>query len=191
MARLKTCKLCNQKILPGEEFVPYKDKFSAHLTCWNVHMKALANNKQKQLEEKAEDKKLNNTRKRTKVVRDGVTEEEYKDKVKLYEYIKLLIDEAEVPINIQLIIGNYTEQYNYTFIGIYNTLKYLNEIKEKNLTGNIVGIVPYYYDEAEKYYKEIEDLEKANKDKDINSMYKERVVVIKPKERIVKQLPFD
>ena len=66
---------------------------------------------------------------------------------------------------------------------MYQTLVYLNEILEKELTGDVVGLIPYYYSEMEKYYSNIEKIEKVNENKDISSMYKQRVVNIQPKRK--------
>lgn len=191
MARAKVCKLCKKEIDPNEEPVKFKERY-VHSACFEVYMKAVAEKKQADLEEKAEKQKTKTTKRKPKIeLKDGLSEEDYKDKKKVIEYLKMLLDSKEIPSSVYAIVNNDIERYGHTYAGIYSTLKYLHEIKEKELTGNIVGIVPYYYDEAEKYYKEVEDIEQINKGKDIRNMYKEKVVRIKPRKRVVKQLSFD
>ena len=73
---------------------------------------------------------------------------------------------------------------------MYQTLIYL-ELQDKELTGDVVGLIPYYYSDAEKYYSDVDNLEKQMKNVDIGQMYKEKVIVIKPKQRVPKQLDFD
>lgn len=187
----KKCPLCNNIIKSDEDTIPFKNR-TAHSACFAVHMKALSNDKQAKLEKKAEEQKLAKAKHKPKAeLKDGLSEEEYQEKKKVIEYLKMLLDSPEIPSSIYAIMNNDMERYNHTYTGIYNTLRYLHEIKEKELTGNIVGIVPYYYDEADKYYKEIQTIEQNNKDIDIHNMYKEKVIVIKPKKRAIKQLSFD
>lgn len=52
------------------------------------------------------------------------------------------------------------DDYNYTNIGMYYTLKYYCEIIEGNiLDGSGLGIIPYYYDRAKAHYNKVYDLE--------------------------------
>lgn len=52
------------------------------------------------------------------------------------------------------------EEYNYTDIGMYYTLKYVYEaLKMEILDGSGLGIIPYYYDRARKHYNRIYDLQ--------------------------------
>ena len=83
-------------------------------------------------------------------------------------------------------------QYDYfTFTAMELTLRYMKEIKGREIKGDMVGLIPFYYDEAQEYFKEVKSVEEKNKDKNINQMYKETVIRIKPKQRVIKQLDFD
>lgn len=59
------------------------------------------------------------------------------------------------PIRAQ--IKDYITKYNYTLSGIYKTLKYCYEIKKMNVSeaNGRIGIVPYYYSEAQAHYLEL------------------------------------
>jgi hypothetical protein len=74
---------------------------------------------------------------------------------------------------------------------MYQTLVYLHEIIEKELVGDVVGLIPYYLTEAQAYFKSIDRVEEANKDIDVSKMYKEKVIVIQPKKRIAKQIDIE
>ena len=89
--------------------------------------------------------------------------------------------EEELPAKVYAVSEDYIKKYNFSFDGMYQTLVYLNEIIKKELTGDIVGIIPYYYTEAEKYYKNLEKVEEMNKDMDISKMYQKKTIVIQPK----------
>jgi ribosomal protein S18 len=70
----------------------------------------------------------------------------------------------------------YREDYNYTNIGMYYTLKYYYEILENDvIEGNGLGIIPYYYEKAKIYYNKKYDLE----DKIDNFENNEQIVKIK------------
>jgi hypothetical protein len=58
-------------------------------------------------------------------------------------------------------IKMYREDYNYTNSGMYYTLKYYYEILENHIIeGGGLGIIPYYYDEASKYFQNKERISK-------------------------------
>ena len=80
---------------------------------------------------------------------------------------------------------------NFTFKEMYQTLVYLHEIIEKELVGDVVGLIPYYLTEAQNYFASISRVEEANKDIDVSKMYKEKVVRIQPKKRTIKQLDIE
>lgn len=183
------CKLCGEYIKDNEEKVPYKNRY-VHPRCFNASMKAISDGKSEKLEKEKAEKKEKPKRKPKVELKDPVSEEEYQDKKEFYEEVRSLYSEEELPSKIYAITENIRTKYGFTFKGMTDTLKYL-VLKEKELTGDIVGIIPYYYSEAEKYYKEVQTIEQRNQNVDVRNMYQEKVVHIKPKKRVVKQLKFD
>ena len=77
----------------------------------------------------------------------------------------------------------YISRYNFNFKDMYRTLVYLHEILEKDLNGDIVGMIPYYYTEAIKYYDSVDRIEERNQNIDTSTMYQEKTIFIKPKQR--------
>ena len=78
------------------------------------------------------------------------------------------------------------DQPEYTYSGIRRTLEYFYDIKKNDISkanGNI-GIVPWIYEEAKRYYYNQWLLSQKNADKDI-AQYKPKIVeiVIKPPQR--------
>ena len=71
---------------------------------------------------------------------------------------------------------------------MYKTQVYLHEIIEKDLTGDVIGIVPYYHTEAMQYYESVDKLEEHNESMDISNMYKEKTIIVQPKRRKIKQI---
>ena len=47
--------------------------------------------------------------------------------------------------------------------------------------GDIIGIIPYYYDEAQAYFESIKRIEKSNESYNIDKMYKEKIILIPSK----------
>lgn len=177
MARRK-CVCCGEWIGAGEASVPYKGRY-AHEKCFNIAMKSIHNDKQKKLEEKSKSK--GKKRKPAAELKNKLSAEEYKTKQQYYGYVRELMKEEELPAKVYAVSEDYIKKYNFSFDGMYQTLVYLNEIIKKELTGDIVGIIPYYYTEAEKYYKNLEKVEEMNKDMDISKMYHKKTIVIQPK----------
>lgn len=189
MARQRICGICGEPISADEPEIQYKTRY-VHQRCFNVQMKALGTKKKQELKDKAETKKTKKAPKPKAELKDAVSEEQYQDKKQFYEKLRSLTGEDQLSAKVYALVDKYTSRYAYTFKGMYQTLTYL-ELKEKDLTGDIVGLIPYSYTEAEKYYSDMEHLESQMKDVDVSHMYKEKVIVIKPKTRVPKQLSFD
>ena len=67
---------------------------------------------------------------------------------------------------------------------MYATLTYMhNKFGE-----DIVGLIPYYYTEAQAHYKAVKSVGDRNKDINTEGMYKKKTVYIDPKQKKIKQL---
>ena len=108
---------------------------------------------------------------------------EEKDLEALEKYIMHLFDEPYVNARVRKQLKEYKEQYNFTYSGILKTLIYWYEIKgnstEKANGG--IGIIPYVYNDALKYYYTLYLAKLANESKDIE--------IYKPKEKVIEILP--
>lgn len=109
--------------------------------------------------------------------------QEEKDLEALEKYIMQLFDEPYVNARVRKQLKEYKEQYHFTYSGILKTLIYWYEIKgnstEKANGG--IGIIPYVYNDALKYYYALYLAKLANESKNIE--------VYKPKEKIIEILP--
>lgn len=96
--------------------------------------------------------------------RNSKTKEE-RDKEKLEEYIKELFHITELTPKIKNQIKQYAEK-NYSYSGMYKSLKYFYEIKgnsiEKAQGG--IGIVPWIWDEAFTYWRALWEIQERNKE---------------------------
>lgn len=187
MAGKRKCICCGECIGADEESVPYKGRY-AHIKCFQVSLKAIKKDKDEKLAEKVKSKEKTKTSSKPKAeLKDAVSEEEYAEKKQYYQYLRELSND-DLSAKTYTLSDQYISRYNFTFKGMYQTLVYLHDILEKELVGEVIGLIPYYYTEAAKYYKTITEIEERNKDIDTSTMYHEKVIFIKPKQRKIMQI---
>lgn len=98
----------------------------------------------------------------------------------LENYIMKLFNETYVNARIRKQLKEYKDKYNYTYSGILKTLIYWYEVKGNSIekANKGIGIVPYIYEDASKYYYTLYVAKLANENKDIK--------IYKPKEKVIK-----
>lgn len=90
----------------------------------------------------------------------ATVEKETRAKEELHSYIcKLFNLKAPGPVNYKY-IKRFIEENGYTYEGILNALKYFYEVKEGDIekAGERIGIVPFVYSEANRYYEQQESI---------------------------------
>lgn len=189
--RPKKCMICGESII-GEEGILYKNNRFVHSKCFQSEVKNIAKEKQKQLNNTPTNKKGRKPKPQAEL-KDALSEEEYNDKKAYYEYIKQLMNKESIDTfdtKIYAISSNINEKYGIPWKWMYLTLVYMNEILEYefDFTKGIAGLIPYYYNQAKKYYDELDKIEQNNKDLNIEGMYEEKIIYIKPPKRFIKQL---
>jgi hypothetical protein len=109
--------------------------------------------------------------------------QEEKDLEALEKYIMHLFNEPYVNARVRKQLKEYKEQYQFTYSGMLKTLIYWYEIKgnstEKANGG--IGIIPYIYNDACKYYYTLYLAKLANESKDIQAY--------RPKEKVIEIFP--
>lgn len=193
----KICPICSQPILDEQETIPFK-KRTAHVACFNSFMKVTTTEKAKQATKKQAERKSKSTAKPKVELKDGLTEEEYKDKQELFATIRRIQCSEEIAAKTYKLVSDYISKYSFTYRGIQQALVYFYEIKDSFAYGerrgdykDCIGIVPYTYDEAQSFYTLGETTTKLNKDIDFNNigkMYKNRVVTVKPRDIVENQI---
>lgn len=184
----RKCVICNEIL--DEQGVQYKGRY-AHQKCFNIAMKTLQKEKNKEIDKVAEKKKVGRKAKPKAELKEALSEEEYRKKQQYYNYLRELIGGQELSAKIYALTEDYIERYKFTYESMYKTLVYLHEIIEKELTGDVVGIIPYYHSEAAQYYESIDKVAELNKDIDISKMYKEKTILIQPKKKKIKQIDIE
>lgn len=76
-------------------------------------------------------------------------------------------------------IKDFKEQFNYTYRGMKTTLHYFYEIQEGNDVADSmgIGIVPFVYDEAKKFYIDKKAVKDSVSDCDLDKMQNNRRII--------------
>ena len=185
--RKRVCVLCGLTIEDNNDSVPYKKRY-AHTACFRAAAKAIHVDKEEKVKKKEAEKKIKPASKPKAELKDALSDEEYIQKNLYYDYIRQTTNIAELPAKVYVLTENYIKKYNFTFQGLYATLTYMHDILKKEFGEDIVGLVPYYYTEAQAHYKAVKAVGDRNKDVSTEGMYKKKTVYINPKQKKIKQL---
>lgn len=85
----------------------------------------------------------------------------------LEDYIKHMFNKNSLDVSDRKQLLNFKKDYNYTYGGMLKTLIFYYEILNHSIkdTNTVLGIIPYYYDRAYKYYYNKFIIENKNKEK--------------------------
>lgn len=134
MAKLPKCPYCGKDIQPNEPKKPYKGKHY-HTVCYKKYC--------------AEIYVQNNNNTDSKQV--------------LYDYICQLFGIKELSPFLTAQLLKFEKDYSMTYDGMWFSLKYYFEILgNKPDIKKGIGIVPYVYDEAKKFYQKLLTLKERN-----------------------------
>lgn len=89
---------------------------------------------------------------------------EEKDKEILEKYIKELFRINSISVKIKKQMEMFKNEKNYTYSGMYKTLKYFFEIRGNSIekANGGIGIIPYVYEEAFRYWQAIWEAQQKN-----------------------------
>lgn len=95
---------------------------------------------------------------------ESEVKDELQAETELYSYIKQLFSYDTIPSGTHFRIKNFKKINNFSYRGILNSLKYFYEVKgnKPDLSKGDIGIVPYVYDQAERYYKATKETKEKN-----------------------------
>lgn len=190
MARRK-CVCCGEWIGTDEVPIPYKNKY-AHQKCFNIAIKAIQMDKAEQTARKKTDSKNKSSQTKPPIeLKNAISEEEYAQKKQYYQYLKQLLDTDVLPAKVYALSNDFISKYGFSFYSMYQTLVYLHEIIEKELTGDIVGIIPFYHNDAQEYFNSIQEIEEKNYNIDASQLYQTKTIQIQTKRNKIKQLDIE
>lgn len=113
---------------------------------------------------------------------EQMTQDE-KDEKALYEYCKDIFKEDYNYLKIKKQIESYIKNYQYSYSGMLKALKWFFEIKKESVekANGGVGIIPYIYQDAYKYYYTLFLAQKKNKEKDNYNIKTKTVIIESPR----------
>lgn len=153
MAKYKTCVICGEYIEGNDipSMIPYKNRY-AHKKCFDRIMKTLKTEKDSLLKEKEKEKKTHKgTRPKPPVeLKEGMSEEEYKEKKDYYDYLRSLVGD-NITAKTYALTELYMRKYGFTYTGMRDTLAYIHEVLQMDIKGDVVGLIPYQYSACEAY----------------------------------------
>jgi len=117
---------------------------------------------------------------------DNQSEEELKeqkDKHDFFEYIKEIYGDDYNFISISKQAENYIKQYNFTYSGMLKSLKWFYEVKNnsKESANGRIGIIPYIYEDAKKYYYNLYLAQERNKNIQEYQLEVKEIVIASPR----------
>ena len=126
--------------------------------------------------------------------REELKTPEQKDFEQLEAYLKQLFQVEKLNARTFQLLTQYVNEYHYTYNGILKAVKFFYEIKKNDISksNNSIGIVPFCYDDAQRYYYSLWEAQQKNSLKVIEE-YKPEVEEIKiapPERKIVKRKLF-
>lgn len=117
--------------------------------------------------------------------------QEEKDKEALSAYINTLFKTSYVDARIQKQIKQYIDEYNFTYSGIHKALIYFYDIKGNSIekANGGIGIVPYIYQDAYKYYYSLWQAQQKNENKVIEEYRPtvKEIVIPRPQRKVKKR----
>lgn len=96
---------------------------------------------------------------------------EQKDKEMLESYIKSLFGISSITPKIRKQIDTFHKDKNYTYSGMYKSLKYHYEIKNGSIekANGGIGIIPYVWNDALVYWRALWEAQQKNRDVEIKN----------------------
>ena len=116
-----------------------------------------------------------------------------KDKHDFFEYIKEIYGTDYNYISISKQAESYIKQYGFTYSGMLKSLKWFYEVKhnDKESSNGRIGIIPYIYEDAKKYYYNLYLAQQRNKDVQNYRLEVKEIVIASPRMYIAPPKLFD
>lgn len=124
---------------------------------------------------------------------DAEVLKEQQDKHDFFNYIKELYGEDYNYISISKQAESYIKQYNFTYSGMLKSLQWFYEVKHnsKESANGRIGIIPYIYEDAKKYYYNLYLAQQRNKEVQNYRLEVKEIVIASPRMYITPPKLFD
>lgn len=114
---------------------------------------------------------------------DSEVLKEQRDKHEFFEYIKEIYGSDYNFVSISKQAESYIKQYNFTYSGMLKSLKWFYDVKQhsKESSNGRIGIIPYIYEDAKKYYYNLYLAQQRNKEVEGYTLEVKEIVITSPR----------
>lgn len=114
---------------------------------------------------------------------DSEALKEQRDKHEFFEYIKEIYGSDYNFVSISKQAESYIKQYNFTYSGMLKSLKWFYDVKQnsKESSNGRIGIIPYIYEDAKKYYYNLYLAQQRNKEVEGYTLEVKEIVIASPR----------
>ena len=167
------CKVCGRNIDPDSPYVSLHDGSGgiAHPKCFNSIMGAVKTKRKTQAKEREEarkEKEKQQSEKEFETIKKtpekGLSEQESAIKRAFFQKLSDCINNPQFPAYVYKIAQDYIKDYGFTYEGMTDTLHYYCDILGRELSGDGMGIIPYYYDKALEFFANAERVNRENEE---------------------------
>ncbi len=170
------CPICKQIVNKKEAF-QYKNKYY-HDECFNSLSKQTTKFEKSKQKQKIEQAKIE-IKQETHIIESNLTDEDILAKEKVINYIKQLLEVKKLNVKIYKLLKDFYNTYNFSYEGMFTALEYFYEVMSNPVVQDCVGIIPYIYDDAQKYKQDKIELTKQVSNISIDHVVTQKVVQIK------------
>ena len=116
-----------------------------------------------------------------------------KEKSDFFDYLKELYGSDYNFVAVSKQAENYIKQYGFTYSGMLKSLKWFYEVKhnDKESANGKIGIIPYIYEDAKKYYYNLYLAQQRNKDVQGYRLEVKEIVIASPRMYVAPPKLFD
>lgn len=176
MAATYKCMVCGQPV-DKSVAIPYKHRY-VHEKCFNSMASVAV---RATIPKKAKEKKKTVKEVEIPAIKEAVSEEEYAEKKSFFETLKGALEAEKIGAKEYKMADDVRKRYGFTWTGMEYTVQYIKNIKDKTFEDNGIGLIPYYYDEAQVFYQMLEEIEKRNEGLTIKDLYKTKTINMRTK----------
>lgn len=174
------CPYCGG-LVDKDQSIQFKRRYY-HKKCYEKkisEIETLEKERQREKEKQEKDKKIKKAKEVIPVIKAAVPEEIAVARENFYKKVKEISKTDSLELKIYAISDKFYSSYeNMTWEGMTKALEYYYNYCENEPNGNVVGIIPYVYTEAERFYEQIDSLKPE--ERSLSELYKKKKIKIIP-----------
>lgn len=161
----RKCSICGKEIVSGDETVDYKQK-KVHKACFEILMRQ-ALKERNTLQKNTQKKKEPVEQKPVKELKDGLSEEEYQEKQKLFDLIRKYENTTKLSAKTYKLIDDLRNKgKKYSYDDIRNAIYWKHELSGDNSVDwtDFAGLIVYFIDDALEWYAANQVVQEKNQE---------------------------